>query len=124
MIGPTLSGKGYYQNLKIKLLHSRYYTEACNEWRDPSLSAWLTQKRLSGGESLAALCLIWLTQESNPRPPAPIVMYVLSVYWNKFLLFSSSGMNNDVGTSGVVGGLFFSSIFFGYDLFNVPAYVP
>ena len=38
-------------------LHSRYYTEACNEWRDPSpqLSAWTTQLR----RNVAAVASRW-----------------------------------------------------------------
>ena len=43
---------------KIKFsLHSPYYAEACNEWRDPSpqLSAWATQLR----RNVAAVASRW-----------------------------------------------------------------
>ena len=38
-------------------LYSRYYVEACNEWRDPSprLSVWTTQL----GRNIAAMASCW-----------------------------------------------------------------
>ena len=33
-------------------------------------------KRRSGGKPLTRVCLIWLAQELNPRPPAPIAMFL------------------------------------------------
>ena len=37
-------------------LHSQYYAEACNEWRDPSprLSAWATQLRRNAAAAAVA----------------------------------------------------------------------
>ena len=47
--------------LQIKSsLYSRYYAEACNEWRGPlpRLTNTIQKKRRSDGEPLATLCLI------------------------------------------------------------------
>ena len=57
-----LSTKSIKKRKITSLLHSRYYIEACNEWRDPSprLSACMgyatSKQRRSGGEPLANLC--------------------------------------------------------------------
>ena len=64
---------------KIKSsIYSRYYNEACNEWRSPSppFSAWATQLRrnIAAVASRRQSCLIWPAQESNQRPQAPIAM--------------------------------------------------
>ena len=47
-------------NVQIKIkssLHSRYYAEACNEWRGPSprFSAWETQLR----RNVATVTIVW-----------------------------------------------------------------
>ena len=46
--------------IKIRLLPSRYYAEASNEWRLARLSlrfsAWTMEKRCNIGEPLATLC--------------------------------------------------------------------
>ena len=56
-------------------LHSRYYTEAYNEWRDPSpqLSAWTTQLRRNIA-AVTILCPIWPASESNSWLFAPVAM--------------------------------------------------
>ena len=55
------------------LLYSRYYAEACNEWRGPStrLSARATQKLRNGGKQVATV--FDLTGPGiESRPPAPM----------------------------------------------------
>ena len=55
---------------KIKSpLRSRYYTEACNEWRDPSprLSVWTTQLR----RNIAAVASRWRHSVQFDRPRNP-----------------------------------------------------
>ena len=71
----VLGGKNdnYVRNIiKIKSsLYSRYYTEACNGWRDPSprLSAWSTQlQRNIEAVASRAVGEIVLARESKPRP--------------------------------------------------------
>ena len=63
------------QKIEIKSLYSRYYAEACNKWRAPSLhlSAWVTQLRRNV-VAMATLYPIGPGQESNRRPPTPIAM--------------------------------------------------
>ena len=59
------------------LLYSRYYAEACNEWRGPSprLSAWATQLRRNIA-AVATQCPIRPARESNPKPTALLAMCI------------------------------------------------
>ena len=79
---------------KSSLYSSRYYAEACNEWRGPSLrlSAWVIQlrkKRPSNGKRVAILCSIWPARESNPKPAAPIALSVTATPTKRLLTSQS-----------------------------------
>ena len=87
-------------------LYSRYYTEACNEWRGPSpapkklgwrrlLGYIAPKKKRSSGEPLATLCPIWLAWESNPETPASIVMYWTCVWMNTNMLQTCNVESSD-----------------------------